>query len=752
MVLVDYFNYDLKYLQGGISTMTYTASLTKTKAAQYDLPGIKDMFPNIGVLLKLPMINMHFGEFLIGKINVSPSMGDDVIEISSDKVEGSGYWNSLEYQDTADSKGKKVTKALSFYKMETDEVKERYIASCFMNCLEAYDDYEVKKGNKVVKKELIVSLKGELYFVKFIINPEEDDVEPGVILGRSFMRLVKGIVDFDNGVITVYPEPDPFEEDSKKTKKNNGSDINTMPYQIYEQLGRKEMKKVDIGTHSGRSYRDTHMHMICGIVNTLEILFLTFDGFCHQTFHAARSDVMRNTESNSEDKEEYHIKRNKFGSPTMETHDDEARSSRSKCFRQHKTVEEVLLPQVLAMGRIMGCDGEIDDMLRITLHEAGSDEEIFTSVAGIRAFNINEPIYAVELEEEGFNVYFKGGLHSDEHFNAQEYSLSISREKNLGLSRSHTSTIKCPILRVVHKMITYGLYQRTTGYDKIQKNDLWLLSMFDTKHQNRYENVAWLIVRVLIVDVVRSLSALIYCRDLDTTTLRDLINSKGKLIPNDLQPGVPRVGIPRPPSASMQDLYDRMCSTAGSLQPNWLCSAAVCLVLSVVPTFTTTVLAVAAGWKHGYGYLKEIIVRRSDNDLYKFKEGDFLRLRINDIEDVLLLVVQKRLTNLSGDDKKINITKPETTKPNIKKRDPYTPYQDPHGFIYVDTLGRNRFMRSDELYKFSDGTFTRLRTSLEDITKNIHMEYLPKIRWSTLEKKRAHIMIKASDKRLKEKG
>ncbi|GJR22582.1 hypothetical protein Tco_0971109 [Tanacetum coccineum] len=64
--------------------------------------------------------------------------------------------------------------------------------------------------------------------------------------------------------------------------------------------------------------------------------------------------------------------------------------------------------------------------------------------------------------------------------------------------------------------------------------------------------------RVLTEDVVRSLSAPIYCRDLDTTTFRDLTDSDGKLIPKDLQPGVPRVGIPRPPRASMQDLYDRM--------------------------------------------------------------------------------------------------------------------------------------------------------------------------------------------------
>ncbi|GKB25821.1 hypothetical protein Tco_0865222 [Tanacetum coccineum] len=170
--------------------------------------------------------------------------------------------------------------------------------------------------------------------------------------------------------------------------------------------------------------------------------------------------------------------------------------------------------------------------------------------------------------------------------------------------------------------------------------------------------------------------------------------------------------------------------------------------------------------KHGYGYLRKIDVRRADNDLHTFKEGDFPRLCINDIEDMLILIVQNRLTNLSGDDvsdfaitlrmftrsmviqkrvedlhlgvesyqKKINVTRPETTRPNIKKRAPYTPYQDPQGLIYVDNQGRNR-----------------LQTSLDEITKNIQMEYLPQRRWSILEKKRAHIMIKVIDNQLKER-
>ncbi|GKD13100.1 hypothetical protein Tco_1197507, partial [Tanacetum coccineum] len=47
---------------------------------------------------------------------------------------------------------------------------------------------------------------------------------------------------------------------------------------------------------------------------------------------------------------------------------------------------------------------EIDDMLRIRVREAASEEEVFTLVAWIRAFNINEPIYA-ELCHEFYSTY-----------------------------------------------------------------------------------------------------------------------------------------------------------------------------------------------------------------------------------------------------------------------------------------------------------------------------------------------------------
>nr|GEX05748.1 hypothetical protein [Tanacetum cinerariifolium] len=103
------------------------------------------------------------------------------------------------------------------------------------------------------------------------------------------------------------------------------------------------------------------------------------------------------------------------------------------------------------------------------------------------------------------------------------------------------------------------------------------------------------------------------------------------------------------------------------------------------------------------------------------------------------LVIQRRVEDLQlgvkSYQKQINITKPDTTRPYLRKRHSYTPYKDPQGFIYVNDFGRNKLMRSDKLYKFSDCALTRLLSSLKDITKNIDMTYLPKRRWSNLEKK-----------------
>nr|GEV47095.1 hypothetical protein [Tanacetum cinerariifolium] len=53
---------------------------------------------------------------------------------------------------------------------------------------------------------------------------------------------------------------------------------------------------------------------------------------------------------------------------------------------------------------------------------------------------------------------------------------------------------------------------------------------------------------------------------------------------------------------------------------------------------------------HGYGHLEEIVVKRYDQQLHKFKEGDFVDLHLKDIKDMLLLVVQDKLFHLDDSD------------------------------------------------------------------------------------------------------
>ncbi|GJV09869.1 hypothetical protein Tco_1351410 [Tanacetum coccineum] len=120
-------------------------------------------------------------------------------------------------------------------------------------------------------------------------------------------------------------------------------------------------------------------------------------------------------------------------------------------------------------------------------------------------------------------------------------------------------------------------------------------------------------------------------------------------------------------------------------------------------------------WQN-YKHLDWITVRRDYDTLYKFKEGDFHRLRIQDIEDMLLLLVQGKLTNLNVEERLCDIIllKNVHKKSNLRRRDAYTPYSDPKGFIYENKDKKNRLMRIDELHKFSDGTLDDVWTALND--------------------------------------
>nr|GFB35763.1 hypothetical protein [Tanacetum cinerariifolium]GFB37565.1 hypothetical protein [Tanacetum cinerariifolium] len=95
-------------------------------------------------------------------------------------------------------------------------------------------------------------------------------------------------------------------------------------------------------------------------------------------------------------------------------------------------------------------------------------------------------------------------------------------------------------------------------------------------------------------------------------------------------------------------------------------------------------------------------------------EGDYKRLRIQDIEDMLLHLIQGKLTNLTVEEcfafnvslriftrsiviqrrvedlqlgvesyqKNLNLTKPDTYRSDLKRREAYIAYSNPRGFIY----------------------------------------------------------------------
>ncbi|GJR60476.1 hypothetical protein Tco_1502638 [Tanacetum coccineum] len=90
-----------------------------------------------------------------------------------------------------------------------------------------------------------------------------------------------------------------------------------------------------------------------------------------------------------------------------------------------------------------------------------------------------------------------------------------------------------------------------------------------------------------------------------------------------------------------------------------------------------------------------------------------------------LVELEYFLEEIKSYQKKLNLTKPDTYKSDLKRKTPYTAYSNPIGFIYQNKDKKNRLMRIDELHKFSDGTLNDVRSALDDTLKRIWMKYPP---------------------------
>nr|GEZ94287.1 hypothetical protein [Tanacetum cinerariifolium] len=126
---------------------------------------------------------------------------------------------------------------------------------------------------------------------------------------------------------------------------------------------------------------------------------------------------------------------------------------------------------------------------------------------------------------------------------------------------------------------------------------------------------------------------------------------------------------------------------------------------------------------YGYGHLGE-----NENRLYNLKGDVIMYLAASLRMFTRRIVIQKRVDHK-----------------------PYSAYSNPQGFIYVDKLGRNRLMCSHGIYKFSDSTLISLRDTLKDMAINLNTGYssfMPRRKWSSLDKKRSRIMINDIDHQL----
>nr|GEX09071.1 hypothetical protein [Tanacetum cinerariifolium] len=100
------------------------------------------------------------------------------------------------------------------------------------------------------------------------------------------------------------------------------------------------------------------------------------------------------------------------------------------------------------------------------------------------------------------------------------------------------------------------------------------------------------------------------------------------------------------------------------------------------------------------------------------------RLTDSDIADFIMalrmftrsLVIKKRVEDLQlgveSYQKKLNITPPQQTVPEIEFKEPYTSSHKPPWVIYEELVQQKRVMRADELYRFSDEMLKKVRDEL----------------------------------------
>ncbi|GKC30755.1 hypothetical protein Tco_1038049, partial [Tanacetum coccineum] len=169
-----------------------------------------------------------------------------------------------------------------------------------------------------------------------------------------------------------------------------------------------------------------------------------------------------------------------------------------------------------------------------------------------------------------------------------------------------------------------------------------------------------------------------------------------------------------------------------------------------------SVVSIKAYSRYGYDYLNEIVLCRADFQEYKIAEKDFKNLYPSDFEDLNLLLLQGHLDYLSSSDKRmlstavklwtqnlvirqrvmdfqlgiesyqkqLNLTKPGWDAKGYEFKHDYTIIESPRVVVFPINHNERKIMRFNKIYKFSDGTLTRILEALDYIVKEFKIKRL----------------------------
>ncbi|GKC76289.1 hypothetical protein Tco_1127063 [Tanacetum coccineum] len=155
-----------------------------------------------------------------------------------------------------------------------------------------------------------------------------------------------------------------------------------------------------------------------------------------------------------------------------------------------------------------------------------------------------------------------------------------------------------------------------------------------------------------------------------------------------------------------------------------------------------SVVIIKAYSRYGYDYLSEIVLRRADFQEHTIAEKDFKNLYPSDFEDLNLLFRQGHLDHL-----------PRWDATGYEFKHDYTIIESPRAVVFPVNNNERKIMRFNEIYKFSDGTLTRILETLDYRVKEFKIKRLnPGINtrfWTEKDATRSKEFIAAIERRLK---